>query len=488
MKAFNFLKFALVFYFLIPYILFLRFFNFTTQIDGGELAWAFKNSLIQAFSAATLVTVLAIPMSLGLFQMRGRFYEGIKRLLLLPQILPSFFSILIAFSIWKPFPLGTVGITFIFTLVHLGFAVILLHTAALEKLGSYPIVGQVFGLRKGKFFKKIYFPILKQDLLSCLLMIFIFSFSSFSVPLIAGGGRDTNIEVLIFEKIFINQNWSVAWTIGIFQSLFLTGASLLLLKQHVSPKQEFSYSNYLTSSLGYFLIALYLFVFLAGYFLGVVQALLDLGKMSSFVSDIFEATISSLKILALYLIVTFILLYLWLYDFSQNQKLNFANHFIAASTMLVGFAFYLTFPQSKEMDLIKIPIAMSILVFPVLFKSFLEKSIWDLQEQVLTARVYSLPRHQIVTKIMLQQIRQPLAVWFSFLVIWFLSDFAVQKALGSQTETLGILAQGFLSSYRLPQAYLLSVYILGVWLFVLGVAYVGQGVLHVLDQKFKSSL
>lgn len=479
---------ALVFYFLIPYFFFLRFFDLTTSLDFQELAWAFKNSFVQSFSAALLVTMLSIPLSGGLFLLQGRFYEIIKKLLLLPQILPSIFSILIAFSVWKPFPMGTFGITFIFLMVHLGFAVLFIHTAIIEKLSSFSVVAEIFGINRLLFLRKIFFPLIKSDLLSCFLMVFIFCFSSFSIPLVAGGGRDTNVEVLVFEKIFINQNWSSAWTIGILQSLFLSLMSLLLLHPKNIVKNEFFHGEYLNSSIGYVGILVYLFVYLGGYSLGVVQALPEIGAFVNFFSDIWVATVNTFKFFTLYCLLSIVLLYLWLYDFAQNYKINFAVHLIAASTMIVGFSFYLNFPTSKEWDLFKVPIAMSVLVFPGLFKSFLEKPLLDLKDQVITAQVFGISTHQIVLQVLLRRIQRPILIWFSFLSIWFLSDFAVLRALGTQTETLGLMAQGFLSGYRLSFAYLLSIYILFVWIIVLALGYFFKEVLRVAHKKFESSL
>lgn len=484
----RFLGYALFFYFLIPYFLFLRFFSLTTQLDFQELAWAFKNSFVQSFLAAFLVTALSLPLSGGLFLLPGRFYEIVKKLLLLPQILPSIFSILIAFSIWKPFPMGTTGIAFIFLMVHLGFAVVFMHTATIERLSSFPAVAEIFGIKKLLFLRKIFFPIIRSDLLSCFLMVFIFCFSSFSIPLVAGGGRDTNMEVLIFEKIFINQNWSSAWTIGILQSLFLSLMSMFLLSSKVSNKNEFFHGEYLKSNIGYVAVIIYLFLYLGGYGLGVFQALPDYAAVFNFFSDIWNATLNTIKFFILYLLLSAGLLYLWLYDFVQNHKMNFAVHLIAASTTIVGFAFYLTFPTSKDWDLFKVPLAMSILVFPVLFKSFLEKPLIDLQDQVVTAKVFGVSYHQIVFHVLLRRIQKPIGVWFCFLSIWFLSDFAILRALGTQTETLGLMAQSFLSGYRLSYAYLLSVYILFVWIVVLALGYLFKEVIRVAHKKFESSL
>lgn len=483
------LSFALVFYFLVPYFLFLRFFDLTTYLDFQELAWAFKNSFIQSFTAALLVTLLSLPLSGGLFFLPEHFHQIVKRLLLLPQVMPSIFSILIAFSIWKPFPMGTMGIVFIFLLVHLGFAVVFVQTAIVEKLGSLSTVAEIFGMSRLSFLRKVFFPAVKADLLSCFFMVFIFCFSSFSIPLVAGGGRDTNIEILIFEKIFINQDWSSAWTIGILQSLFLSLMSLFLLRSKHSAKSEFFRGEYLKSSLGYIGLFVYLFIYLAAYGLGVLQSLPDLAEVFKFYPDIWSATLNTLKFFGLYLLISAVLLYLWLYDFTSNYKMNFAVHLIAASTIIVGFSFYLSFPTSKEWDFFKVPIAMSILVFPVLFKSFLEKPLLDLKEQVITAKVFGISNHQIVMQVLLRRIQKSIMIWFSFLSIWFLSDFAVLRALGTQTETLGLMTQGFLSGYRMSYAYLLSIYVLLVWMAVLALGYFFlKEVFRVAHKKFESSL
>ncbi len=488
MKAFKVLNFALIFYFLIPYVIFISFFHWQFSIDLNEFFWAFKNSLIQSLSAACAILFLAVPASCGLFRLHPRWQALTKKLLLIPQVLPSFFTILIAFSIWNPFPLGNIGITFLFILIHLGFAVVLIQSAMVEKLGPFPYVAKVFSLSRFEFFLKIYFPLLRADLISCFLLIFVFCFSSFAIPLIAGGGRDTNLEVLIYEKIFISQNWSAAWVVSLVQSLFLTLVSLFLLRRDESSKREFIRSEFLSSNVGLIIVFGYLLIFNVGYGLGVVRALPELSKLDSFYSDILQATLNSLSLLLVYVALSCVLLFAWLLDYVRHQKLNFAGHFIAASTMLVGFSFYLFFPQNVRWDFFKLPFAMSILVFPVLFKSFLEKSILDLKEQVVTAKIFGISNLQIVLHIIFRQIQRNLGVWFLFLSIWFICDFAVSRALGTQIATLGLLSQSFLSSYRISLSYLMSLYILVVWSLVLLTAYFLKGVASVAYQKFSLKL
>ena len=90
----------------------------------------------------------------------------------------------------------------------------------------------------------------------------------------------------------------------------------------------------------------------------------------------------------------------------------------------------------------------------------------------------------MVVDVVLRQIKKPILLWMSFLVVWFLSDFAVQRALGNQSQTVGLLAEGFLSSYRLSLAYLISFYILVFWFVVVVVLYFILEVFHVIYKKF----
>ncbi len=490
MKVFNsfpkIVRYGLLLYFLLPYLAFLKYFNLDFHFDYQELAWAVKNSLVQSGITAVIITFLSIPLSLGLFATKENFAGVLAKLLLVPQILPTLFSILIAFSILNPFPLGTSGIIFIFILIHLGFATVLTYSGAQEKLGSYSIQSEIYGIGRFTFFRKIYFPLMKAELLTTFIMIFIFCFSSFSVPLVAGGGRGTNLEVLIYEKIFISQNWSVAWTLNIFQSLFVFLLSFFILKNRAFEQTEFIAGRYLRSKIGLAGVAVYLLVYLGGYVHGLGKSGTAFNQLQPFIEDILIATWQSFSFLIVYLAACFTLLYLWIYDYVKNGAHNISRHLISTSTILVSFSLYLLFPSTLAGDYFKITLAMSILFFPTLFKSFLEKPLDRIKMQILTAQIYGLSTGKIISLIVLRQIKRPLFLWLSFLVIWFLSDFAILKSLGIQRSTLGLMAESFLSSYRLELAYLLSFYILFLWFVTMAAIFLSSGVIDVINKKFKT--
>lgn len=468
-KASHLLRYSLLLFFLIPYAIFLFYYKFSVDVDFSELLWALKNTVTQATLTALIVTALSIPLSQGLILLPERIQTVVKRLLIIPQILPALYSILIAFSVLNPFPMGTIGIVILFVLIDLGFATLMTFSATTEKLGHMSVIGEVYSLGKLKFLQKVYFPLLKQDLIVNFFIIFIFCLSSFSIPLIVGGGRGTNLEVLIYEKIFVEQNWSAAFSLCAFQSLAIFFLSFFLLKNKQKDSEPFVAGNYLKSYIGLAAIVGYLGLYLGGYFIGLFKSFAYVSFASMYVWDLYDAAVFTGKALAVYLAVNFILLWLWLWDFLNNKKFNLATNLISVSTVLVGFTLYLAFPVTREYDLIKMTLAMSILFFPSLFKLFLQKPIEDLRQQILVAEVYGVSKPQIIIEIIFRQISKQMLLWISFLIVWFISEYAVLKSLGVQTQTLGLVTEGFLSSYRLPLAYLMSFFILIYWVGALAV-------------------
>jgi hypothetical protein len=133
---------------------------------------------------------------------------------------------------------------------------------------------------------------------------------------------------------------------------------------------------------------------------------------------------------------------------------------ISLSTVVVGFSVYLFFPTSKNYDLIKLLLASTVLVFPTLFKLFLQSPIESISRQITVAQVYGLSPITIIIEVIIRQLKKQFLIWLSVLSVWFASDYAISKAVGLQTKSLGLMAQDFLSSYRMAVAYLMSLIII----------------------------
>lgn len=481
------LRFSLLVYFLVPYFIFLTYYNFSFKINYSELVWVLKNSIIQSGTAALIVVLLSVPMSQGLFFLPAKAQGFLKRLLIVPQILPALYSVLIAFSLLNPFPMGNVGIVFLFVLVNLGFATLLTYASIQEKLGNLAIVSELYSLGRLSFYTKVFFPLIRSDLMINVFIIFVFCLSSFSIPLIAGGGKGTNIEVLIFEKIYIEQNWPGAFALCFIQSGIIFMFSFFIMKNRKANLDIFSTGQYLKSPMGLILILTYLIIYFGGYALELIQSFMHIDFIFQYAFELVSITLFTTKTLLFYLILNFVLLILWLIDYLNSLRFNLAANLISVSTVLLGFSFYLALPLSKNYDIVKIVFAMSILVFPMLFKLFLQKAIEGLRSQIIVAQIYGLTKPVIIFEIILKQISYQLFLWFSFLVIWFVSEYALLRALGVQTPTLGLLTEGFLSSYRLPLSFLMSFYILIYWAVMMSLIYIilrlGSRVSYVVYKK-----
>lgn len=475
MKEINFfhklLPLSFILFFLTPYIVFLKFISFPSAFNYSELAWALRNSAIQATASAGLCVILGFYLSFGLFQLPSKLQNIVGKLGLLPFILPSLFSILIVFSLINPLPMGHISVIIIFFIMNLGFSVLQISTAIKEKVGAMAVASEVYGISKKHFRRKILLPLIASDLKLNFILIFLFCLASLAVPLAAGGGKGTNLEVLIYEKVFIDQSWDIAWLLIAVQGGLIFLLSALYLKPQSTFHRTFQPHIYLKSKISLLGLISYLIIFTFGYFVNLMHAFSYLDSLIDFQSEILQITVDSLKIVTVVLVVFSTILFLWILDYVIRLKLNRARHLISVSTVLVGFSFYLVFPQTKPFDFIKLPLAYCILFFPGLFKMFFEKKMVQLHPEIAIAKIYNINLISIIFKIIFPQIR--LALWMSasLVLVWVLSDFAIARALGTQTATIGLQAQNFLASYRLESAYLLSFYILLIWFILSAVSY-----------------
>lgn len=460
---------GLFIYFLLPLLFFIFQFRPTYEIPWSDVVSALQNSFVQSLTAAGVCVLLGAAVSFGLFSLSPRLMRLTRQALLLPQILPVFFSALIVFSVCNPFPLGFWGIVILFVTINLGLASVLIHQAAAQTVGPYAVVSQVFALGRLTFLRKVWWPLMRAHLLSAFMMIFVFCFCSFSVPIIAGGGRSTNFEMLIYEKIFIESNWSLAATLCVIQVFLVTVLSLTLIREPPEAHRELKVSSYIQMKPLLALAFVYLGLYWGAYIKGVVEALTQFSFLVQYREQIADALIFSFKALAIFTLLNAVLLYAWLYDYVRNGQIwHKLIHFISTSTLVMGFSFYLIFALRPSYDLIKLVLAASILFFITLLKVFLQKPVESLRRQIQVAQIFGLKPATIIFEVILRQLKPQFLIWFFVISLWFLSDYAVSKAVGLQTLSLGTLSESFLTSYRMQLAYAMTFLI-----FILNSIFVG---------------
>lgn len=90
--------------------------------------------------------------------------------------------------------------------------------------------GAVAGASAWQIFWRLSWPRLKNTVIGVSLLIFLYCFLSFSLPLILGGIKYQTIEVYIYSLITQQLNWPAALTMALLQSIFLIAVIIIFFK------------------------------------------------------------------------------------------------------------------------------------------------------------------------------------------------------------------------------------------------------------------
>lgn len=381
-------------------------------------------------------------------------------------VLPSIFTLLICMNILNPFPYGHIGVVFIFMVTHLGFATIYIADALQSKLSNLGLIAKIYNIKRLHFHLKIVLPLIKRDLLTLGLIIFLSCLASFSIPLIAGGGKGTNLEVYIYEKIFIDQKWTEAIWLTFIQAavLFVVAHFAFNFKKvHFKIDSDFSHI-YLSSKLAAVFLLTYIFAFVCSYMVKVYSVLIDSDIISIFDSEFFNGFANSLVIFLCSGIVIGLVLTLIIYLLYRNKKVHLTNIFLSPSTVLVGFILYIILPSyGNLLDYFKVSIGLLFIFSVGLYRLHLSAKLESLKSQMQLCQIYRIDFRTFLTDIFWPQAKNNIIFLISLIYLISVSEFALIKTSGVQIQTLGTLTELYLNSYRMNQAYIISFFNICSW-------------------------
>ena len=460
-------RWALIAFFLLPFFFLIRLFTQSEAIDWAEFYWAFINTFRQSFLSGVFAVGVGAFFALGLrwiAEVRGRrIYLCLKALLLLPALLPSLFVLLVGFELISPFPRGEIGIALMHTMASAGLCAVIIESIFAEKLANLSESAWVLGASRLLFWKNS-FRLVWVDFSSVFFFIFIFSFSSFAIPLIIGGSRGTTIEVLIYEKIRISSSWGQAIVLSIVQSLLLAGFSFLPTRTTTANKLRTG-SPLLRSKFGagtalVFALSFALVLFSAG-FKGWSQVLQ--------IEGLWRQALALLPVTACIAFVSWFVFYFLMkaltYFWYDVRIAKFLAGYIAPSVALVGLvgvsiSGWTAVPGFGHW-LIYLG-GMVILFLPTLFRMNWQGRVGALAIQISTAQTLGADESQIFRRILWPQLRGGAFGIAVMGALWVMGDFALAKILFSQPVTLALLIESLLTSYRLDAALALT----QVWILV----------------------
>lgn len=480
----NLLRSAFLIYLVFPFLFLLFQFNLNAWPEGAELLWAFKNSFLQAFFSSLFSLFLGLWVALGLICFNGnsrRFYRPLLEILcLLPNFLPPLFILLSLLNLIDPYPMGILGITIAHTVINFGLVAVMLANIMENKIGSLAELAYVEGASRWAFLRRVFWPLLRQDLLLLFLFVFAVCFGGFAIPLIVGGGRGTTMEVLIYEKIRFSSNWSEAVILAVLQSTFIFAISFLARRGGARSAERPANLKILWMFSGVGVLLLISSLCLLGYAQGIVEGVHQLSAFYELQSPLIWNFFGSLLMGLLAGLLSYGSLLLIAYCWPRPWFEKFLAGYVAPSTALCCFAFLILGPNESFWPFIKVPLAFNLLCISSLYRMGWDGLLRGLETQIKVAKTLGAEAPQIFKQVLLPQISSRAALLAGIAAVWACGDYAVSRVLAHRDITLAMMTETLMSSYRLGLATVLSLSLAlcgGICFFIM------MGVGHVVGRK-----
>lgn len=464
---------ALVAFFILPFVALIYYFHGQLMFDLTEMTSAFLNSIVQGFWVSLISVVFGFFCSFYILSLSSQYKRFIQKICLIPSILPSLFTILIAFTLIQPFPMGNIGVIIVLSFIYSGYVVSLFSQIIEDDVRSFLPISLVYGLSRIQFYKVV---LIKhgQYIIFLALTVFISTLTAFTVPMIVSGGHSRNLEILIFEKMFTEFQWSAALGIGLMQQLIIGLAIVRVSKNRRSNVQtvsinsaDLSLKKY--SSLFFGLaLAIYLFSYIGSYAYLIAKATQSHFVFQVFNSELYTAMYNSLFFFMSNGVIFFIIILFLLYLVWNLQTIRFLNFFTYMSTILVAAClFFWGESQNALLNYIKLSYVFNVLFFVSLYKLSLETKLQALNSQKMLAKMYNVSFKDYVIVILLPQIKEHIYYLLTILSIMSLAEFAIIKISGTSIKTLGSVMASYLSSYRIEGAFVVSCIMIVLWLVLI---------------------
>lgn len=480
-------QYGIIFFLILPFIVLLFKISDPSSFDLQELVWSLKNTLLQASLSSFFSLVIGFILALGLlsYSQMPKVRPILDIFILLPNFFPSLFIIVGIMNMIDPFPIGIIGIILTHIFINTGLAAIYLRDVIQDKLGQSGELALVLGSSRFRFIRKILIPQIKQDLLEIFIYIFSVCFSSFAIPLVIGGGRGTNLEILIYEKIRISGDLSSAVIVALVQTVFLFLLSLGAFKsKRYQSRASFNF-KIISSKYILLLFVVGYFYFFTSYFKGVLEGAYFIKDFYLFKDELLSAIMGSVLLSVFVGILILLYLLLLSYVWEKNYFAKFLLGYVAPSSALTALAFIILGPNVGFFIYIKIAFSLMIIYSSLAYRLGWNSILNDIEEEKRRAHILGADDILIFKKITVPLVLRRAFFIAGLCAFWTSGEFAVSKIIGQGDFTLAMLAQTFIAQYRLGLASILTIVllILGVLIFIL---FIGVG--RVISKKIKNSI
>ena len=453
---------------------------------SSETAEVLVFTIEQAFLSALLALILGLIGAYGLEaagvrfgSLNGRFLEALS---LLPNVAPVLLFLL---SVMKFLPSlrGFTGIVIVHALLNTGLVSATVLRLFRSKIADLADLAYVEGASRFKFFSRVVLPVLFSDLRVVFVFVFAICFSSLGVPLVIGGSQATTLEVLIWQTLRIDGDFSRAFGVALVQLIAVLALTLLLRSRtSVAVARTRAPSPLLSAIVGLPVALIPALLLLASLFdrpwIGAAQ-FFD----SPIASDVMRATFGSLFVaLASGTAVAVVLLAI-AYVEPRGWIRRLLLGYVAPSTVVTGFALLIAWRTLGAATYMKIVIALTLIGVPSFYRLYWDSTLAGLRDQRSVALTLGASEALTYWRIVVPQLVKPVCFIAGLSSLWAWGDFALSRVIAERDLTLGMIIQSLMSSYRFEMATFL------VWILLLGGAttfFIFEGVGRVFGQKSSS--
>ena len=210
---------------LFPLLMFLFHLGMLEWPEGVEWFPAFFWTFLQAGLSTVGVLILALIGSRGLLGFYKRsWYVLLEGVCLIPCLIPPLLLVISLVNVtekFSAFPFGLGALIFVQVLTYTGLATVALSRILIKEAPALSEWAVLHGASPWLFLRALSQSLLRKDIKTLALLIFVSAWTSLSLPLLTAGGANISLEFYIYKQLKDPSLWPQAGTLILFQTLLI---------------------------------------------------------------------------------------------------------------------------------------------------------------------------------------------------------------------------------------------------------------------------
>lgn len=449
----------IIFIFALPFLTLIAQLGVAGKIDSVDFFWALKNTFYQSFYSSVFILAFGLWGALGLLYFERRWPKYIfilEGFLLIPNVLPSLFIILSCLYLISPFPFGRIGIVLLHCIINLGLASYTIKNLICLKVSRMAELALIEGASFLNFLWSGVLTYLKREFFLFFLFFFALCFTSFQIPLVVGADSGTTLEVLIYEKILIDNDFSQAMSLSLFQSFcvfILTYFSKMTSQPKTDNETQFTI---IESPIGLLIPLFSTLIIIIAPIKAIPHGIEQLLAINFSFATLPDLLLQSFLIALSAGGLTYLLGMSLTYFTEKSFLQRFFQSYLAPSPIIMGVFIYSFSLFHKLPSFLSLAIILSILWFSGLYRLYLAPAILGLKNQIQIARTLGASSKLIFFSICLPQIAMSLGQAAALAALWAIGEFALSGFVSGEDFHLAMVIKTLSSHYRLSAALVLG--------------------------------